>query len=89
MAAFAKSWRGNGGVISVRAGLPARIQKSARGEYRQWLRLANRRPRSFDPQRFSGALANHHRIEPKDKPAGPRRCRSLAETRPESDTPRA
>jgi hypothetical protein len=42
---------------------------------------------SFDPQRFSRALATHHRIEPKDKPAGPRTCRSLAETRPESDTP--
>src|SRR5262249_14244284 len=45
---------------------------------------------SFDPQRFSGALANHGQavpplIEPKDKPAGPRKRQSLAETCPESD----
>src|SRR5262245_10129146 len=34
---------------------------------------------SFDPQRLSGALANHHCIELKRKPTGPRKCRSLAE----------
>jgi hypothetical protein len=38
---------------------------------------------SFDPQRFSRALATHHHIERKDKPAGPRKCRSLAKTRPD------
>jgi hypothetical protein len=38
---------------------------------------------SFDPQRFSGALANHHRRcrTPKDKTVGRRKCRSLAKTR--------
>jgi len=42
---------------------------------------------SFNPQRFSGALANHHRRcrTPKDKTVGRRECRSLAETCPESD----
>jgi hypothetical protein len=90
MAAFAKSWRGNGGVIN-RAGRAAgldseRLPVVSIANGLDWQTAARG---SFDPQRFSGALATHLRIEPKDKPAGPRKCRSLAETRPESDTPRA
>jgi hypothetical protein len=55
--------RGGLPVVSIANGLD--WQTAARG--------------NFDPQRFSGALANHHCIEPKHKPTGPRKCRSLAE----------
>ena len=59
-------------TMAPRAGLP--VVSIANGL--DWQTAARG---SFDPQRFSGALANHHYIEPERKPTRPRKCQSLAE----------